>query len=303
MHTLYQPRRAWFALLMSMVLPGFGQLYNGQANKAIYVFLSFALVLIPGLALVALYLPTGWVVPVGALATLATLLLWCYGMADAWRTARSQSAYTPRPWQVGGMYALVFVLCNGVALPLCMGYVQSHVVASYHIPSTSMEPSVRMGDVLFADKRYNCPGCQSTVQRGDVAIFTYPNNRTQNYIKRVVALPGDRVQIQGRQVRVNGVLLNQQETATAQGWLVTEQWQGRSWQVQWASDTAPLPELDMQVPPGHAFVLGDNRSTSHDTRQFGTVPLQDIVGKALQIWFSRSHEEGVRWERLGAVVR
>lgn len=147
MHTLYQPRRAWFALLMSMVLPGFGQLYNGQANKAIYVFLSFALVLIPGLALVALYLPTGWVVPVGALAT---LLLWGYGMADAWRTARSQSAYTP---------------------------------------------------------------------------------------------------------------------------------------------------------PGHAFVLGDNRSTSHDTRQFGTVPLQDIVGKALQIWLSRSHEEGVRWERLGAVVR
>lgn len=303
MHTLDQPRKAGFAVLMSMVLPGFGQLYNGQPNKAIYVFLAFVLLLIPGLALVAVYLPAGWVVPVGALATLATVALWVYGMADAWRNARRLAEYTPRPWQLGGTYALVFLACNGLALPLAISYVQSHVVASYHIPSTSMEPSVRMGDVLFADKRYNCPGCQVAVQRGDVAIFTYPNNRTQNYIKRIVALPGDRVQIQGRQVRVNGTLLTQQETPTDHGWLVTEQWQGRNWQVQWDKAASPVPEVDIQVPPGHAFVLGDNRSTSQDTRQFGTVPLPDIVGKALQIWWSRSHDDGVRWDRLGMVVR
>jgi signal peptidase I len=305
-HPSNYPRKPALAVLMSLVLPGFGQLYNGQANKAIYLFLAFALLLIPGIAFVALHLPAAWVLPAGIAGLLSTLALWGYSMVDAWRTARQQAIYTAQPWQVEGTYLLVFLLCNVLALPLLTRYVQAHQVASYHIPSGSMEPSILAGDVLFADKRYNCPGCQTAVQRGDVAIFVYPNNRTQHYIKRIIALPGDHVRIQGRQVLVNGQPLTLQEQATAQGWRVTEGLEGRTWQVQWATPDAALnadaAPFDATVPPGHALVLGDNRSHTVDTRQFGVVPLHDVVGKALQIWFSRSSADGVRWSRMGMTV-
>ncbi len=301
--SVHQPRQPWFALLMSLVLPGFGQLYNGQINKGIYLFLGFAVLLIPAVVFMALYLPVAWVVPVGAAGCAGAFVLWIYGMVDAWRTARQSAQYTLRSWQLGSVYLLVFLLCNLLALPLLIDYVRTHQVASYRIPSGSMEPGVLAGDILFADKRYNCPNCASPVARGDVAIFTYPNNRTQNYIKRVIALPGDRVQIKGHRVSVNGTPLTTEETPAPQGVLVTERIDARSWQVQWSAiDTAPT-DIDMTVPPGHAFVLSDNRSTSRDSREFGTVPLQDILGKALQIWFSRSQADGVRWQRMGMVVR
>ena len=285
-----QPRKPLVALLMSLVLPGYGQLYNGQVNKGIWLFLAFALISVPGIAVAALYLPAMLTVPTLLLSAFAAIALWLFGMSDAWRQARRQQNYIPGGWQCSGAYAVVFFLCSGLALPLLINYVRSYQVEPFRIPSGSMAPAILQGDLLFADKRYNragwagLPGGRtSSVARGDIAIFTYPNDRTLKYIKRIIALPGDKVKIHNNEVQVNGVVL-----AAAP---LTSQTDGKQ----------ALTELDITVAAGQVFVLGDNRSNSTDSRDFGSVPMQDVVGKARQVWFS-SGPEGVRWQRLGKVL-
>jgi len=295
------PRRPENAVLLSLVLPGFGQFYNGELNKAIWLFLGFAILLVPGPAFVALYLPSFLMMPTLLIGLVLVVSLWLYGMTDARRVARKKQQYVAREWQVSGVYVLVFLLCNIVTLPMLTSEVRAHQVASFRIPSASMEPGLLPGDILFSDMRYNCPGCGSSVQRGDLAIFAYPNNRTEYYIKRIIGLPGDQIRVSGDKVWVNGSALTIRTEATNSGrLLVTEASGGRTWQVQWTS-TAQVPDLELTVPQGQAFMLGDNRNLSVDSRNFSTVPLQDIVGRARQIWFSASKTDGIRWKRLGNV--
>ena len=318
------PRQPWIAALASLVLPGFGQLYNGDLNRAIWLFLSFALLCVPGVALVALYLPAQLMLPCLLLGLALTISVWVYAVCNAWRSARASVASTGRAWQVSGVYALIFVLCDLLALPLLTQYVRQHQVEPFRIPSGSMEPGVRAGDMIWADKRYNCPGCQQGVHRGDIAIFAYPNDRSVRYIKRVIGLPGDHIQLKDRQVWVNGQALQSTAVVSVTG-TVQESIAERHWQVQWAepqstppaalsvaghagtmpplnrAETPPQKELQLTVPDGQVFVLGDNRLMSTDSRSFGTVPMQDILGRARQVWFS-SGPQGVRWERLGQVL-
>ena len=312
------PRKPWLAALASLVLPGLGQFYNGELNRAIWLFLTFALLSIPGLALVALYLPDGWMVPALALGLFMTLAIWIYSMWQAWHTARTVRNYCVQPWQISGVYALIFVLCDLVSLPLLTLYVREHQVEPFRSPSQSMEPSVMQGDFIFADKRYNCPGCRQGVHRGDIAIFAYPNDRSVRYIKRVIALPGDLVEYRSQQISVNGQPLQNALVGATKG-TVYEQIDGRRWQVNHASGsesaqpesvippmnrvaTKPITDLNFRVPDGQVFVMGDNRGASVDSRAFGTVPLQDILGRARQVWFS-SDQGAIRWTRLGLVLQ
>jgi signal peptidase I len=312
------PRRPLLAALASLVLPGFGQLYNGDLNRAIWLFLIFALLGIPGVALVALYLPDQWMLPTLLLGLTATLGVWAYAVAQAWRTARRQLPGPARAWQLSGVYALVFVLCDLLALPLLTLYVRQHQVEPFRIPSSSMAPSVHAGDMIWADKRYNCPGCKSGVHRGDIAIFAYPNDRSVSYIKRVIGLPGDQIVLKDRQVWVNGQALHSAGANPVNG-VLTETLNGRQWQVQWVEPpasatpagvapplnrvmTAQAQALQLTVPDGQVFVLGDNRLSSVDSRNFGTVPMQDMLGRARQVWFS-SDAQGVNWSRLGLVLQ
>ncbi|HQT27250.1 MAG TPA: signal peptidase I, partial [Burkholderiales bacterium] len=230
-----------------------------------------------------------------------TLAVWLYGMIDAWRGAKRRQDYFARSWQKSGLYALVFLVCNALALPFLIGYVRAHEVESFRIPSRSMEPGILHGDTIFADKRYNCPGCREAVQRGDIAIFVYPNNRTRYYIKRIIGLPGDHVAITGHEVMVNGKPLTVKEEKSPKGMLVTESMDGKTWAAQWTETAKKPPEANETVPPGQVFVMGDNRDESVDSRIFGTVALQDVVGKARQIWFSKGSGT-IRWTRFGKVL-
>ena len=297
-----KPRKPLFALLMSMILPGYGQLYNGDLNKAIWFFLSFALLTIPAVAVIALYLPSRWTLPAFIIGLIAVFVVWIYGMVDALRSARHKPDYVLRGWQNSGVYVLVLLLCNAVTLPLLTNYVRQYQVESFRVPSGSMEPTVMTGDMLFADKRYNCPGCKTGVKRGDIAIFAYPNNRTQYFIKRVIGMPGEKIKIQGADVFINGKSLRLSAQPQTNGLVVTETDGQTTWQVIWAATDRQLPQPEITVPQGHVFVMGDNRAASHDSRFFGTVPLQDVVGKARQVWLSVKGND-VRWERMGQVLQ
>ena len=294
------------AALKSLALPGLGQWHNGEINKAAWWFLAFAFINVPAVVLVALYLPPTWMMPGLALCLLLSVGLWLGSAVDAWRTARLAAlrhtdACMPKTdaaertpfWRISGVTVLLIVLCDFIALPLLIGAVRSHEVQAFRIPSASMAPTLLPGDFVFADMRYACVGCREPVRRGDVVIFSNPNDRTELNVKRVVALPGDRVQVDRDEVRVDGVQLEQVQGAA----------------LSFAGTASPVVQkptsaasLDFIVQPGQVFALGDHRRISVDSRHFGTVPLQDVVGRVRQVWFSWG-EGGVRWARLGQMIR
>lgn len=292
----YARRVPLIAALMSSTLPGFGQLYNGQANRAIWFFVVFSLVAIPLCAIVALFLPARLMVVVLALSLIVTLGLWIYGIIDAFRTAKKLSPYALKPWQTPSLYALVFILFNLIVLPMMVRYVNHNHVQAFRIPTQSMSPSVQQGDFIFANKNYNCPTCLWSVKHGDIAVFVYPNNRNLHYIKRVIGLPGDVVASRDGIVSVNGVELSTQINAgSGEEATRTESLNGRIWIV---DKKTSFDDFSTTVSAGHVFLLGDNRTASRDSRSFGEVPLADVVGQARQVWLSIG-EDGVRWRRLG----
>lgn len=294
------PRNPWIAALLSLALPGLGQFYNGELNKAFWLFLGFVFVgCFPGMTIAALFVPAVLMLPLLLISVVLTLGLWGFAILDAWRAAARRQVYTRREWQVSGFYVLLLLAGNAFVLTL-IAEVRQHMVQTFNIPTAAMQPGILRGDSLFADKRYNCPGCKTAVALGDVGIFVFPNDRTQYYIKRVIGLPGDRISIKSHDVIVNGRSLSRSQVVEGDFLLVTEQAGQHSWRVQWRKTGAP-PDFDLVVPPGQIFLLGDNRDMSTDSRQFGTVPLSDLVGNARQIWFS-SGEGGVRWNRLGKVL-
>lgn len=295
------PRKPLMAALMSFVLPGFGQLYNGDVNRGLLLFIGFTVCALPLMAIIALLLPASLMLPMLILANILCIGLWIYGIGNAWKTAKTLSQYTLQSWQKTGVYLLIF-LSAMLFIPAATLYVRANLVESFYLPSGSMTPSALTGDIIFANKNYNCPHCSYDVKRGDIGIFVYPNNRTHHYIKRIIALPGDKIEMGQQQVFINGLSLSRGKTeVVGDNTMVTEKHGDTEYQVQWlTADTDDMIELT--VPPGQVFVLGDNRSKSNDSRKFGTVPLRDVVGKAGQVWFSKG-EDGIRWGRLGKLLR
>jgi len=288
-------RRPLIAALMGVALPGFGQLYNGQFNRAIWFYLIFLIIAVPVTMIAVLYLPAALMSGVLAISVLLTVGVWLWGIIDAWRVAHRSNPYLLRTWQTSGVYAMVFLLCGLVVLPLLVSYVRNHQVQAFRIPSASMEPSVQRGDFIFSNMNYNCPNCWSHVKRGDVSIFVYPDNRTQHFIKRIIALPGDTVAASEGILSINGIALSAEASI---GQEVAESFEGREWKVIYKE---PMPDFSLTVESGHVFVLGDNRSKSNDSRVFGQVPLADVVGRARQVWFSKN-QEGIQWDRIGTTL-
>ena len=154
-----------------------------------------------------------------------------------------------------------------VALALYLG--ASLSVQAVHVEGTSMSPSLQNDDLVLAsrlDYRFHQP------QRGDIVIVRDPFDPGQDFIKRVVGLPGDRILIRARHVYVNGVRL--EEPYVSPDWRTTTNW----------PDFPDQPDGEL-VPPGDYFLLGDNRDHSSDSRLFGYVSGSQIESKAiLRVW-------------------
>ena len=176
--------------------------------------------------------------------------------------------------------------------------IRSFIVEPYKIPSGSMIPTLMIGDFILVDKNiygYKLPLTNITIidnenpNRGDVVVFKYPENQNINYIKRVIGLPGDTILYKNKKLFVNDQenILNKinhkfNPIEIADGTVFLEKIDDREYLI--LNQTAPSFNFKYTVPPNTYFVLGDNRDNSNDSRYWGPVPKENLVGKAFYIW-------------------
>jgi signal peptidase I len=169
--------------------------------------------------------------------------------------------------------------------------IRAFVAQAYNIPSGSMKPTLLVGDFILVNKlvyRFSEP------KRGDIVVFKYPIDPNIDFIKRIVALPGEEVEVRNNQVFINGKPLPLIEVGRGEEngvrKVIYEEVlpEGIKHKVQFYEDF-PFSKRDfgpVVVPPNHYFVMGDNRDNSEDSRYWGFLPRENIVGKAFVIYFS-----------------
>ncbi len=180
---------------------------------------------------------------------------------------------------------------------------RSFLVEPFQIPSGSMLPTLQVGDFILVNKftygiRLPVLGTKvkemENPERGDVIVFRFPQDPSINYIKRVVGVPGDRIRYENKSLYVNGepyplTLLAELPPANPEYQLLEEQIGDRSHQI-FRSLIESGMNQEWQVPENHYFVMGDNRDHSNDSRYWGTVADEYLVGRAFAIW--------VHWKSL-----
>jgi len=184
----------------------------------------------------------------GVLLVLRLVVKRVYALPHTWRTS------------------IVETLDASIFAALLSLLIITFVVQAFYIPSGSMEPTLQVDDRILVSKFSYRLG---RIARGDVIVFHYPLNPGKDFVKRVVALGGERVELRDGVVRINEQPITElYPTALAAG--------------DRACTTSYGPQ---KIPPGQLFVLGDNRCNSEDSRFFGFVPAGNVVGKALLVYW------------------
>jgi signal peptidase I len=301
-------RRPLVALFAGLLLPGLGHVYNGEPAQGA-ALLGLVALLLPSAAWLALHVPRPLLSLVVVVGVMASLAIYVYSVKAACRTAaRLREEFSPGPWNRFSVYFVLFLFGHMLVLGPMAGYAKDHLLETFKVPSASMLPTIVPGDRFFADKRVGHPGGVK-IQRGAIAVFVYPNDRTTMYVKRIIGLPGDRIEIDGTSVKVNGVEIRHEEVhdlGDSQHMLedhlaFRESGERGSYTVLWRKD-GKREQLSTVVPNGHVFVLGDNRDASQDSRAFGVLPIADVTALARQVWFSVSAENDLRLRRTGTLL-
>ena len=179
-------------------------------------------------------------------------------------------------------------------------FVITFIVQAFQIPSESMENTLLIGDYLLVDKLRYGGGLPEavmpyrTIKRGDIIVFRYPVHPTQHFVKRVIGLPNDRVRLINRRVYVNGKPL--QETYVRYSSPNHDMFRDEFPRLDipatglegdwWLQMRKLVEDGELIVPAGHYFVMGDNRDESSDSRYWGFVPRENIIGRPLLIYWS-----------------
>ncbi len=190
---------------------------------------------------------------------------------------------------------------------LAVFLIRSFVVEPFKIPSGSMMPTLLVGDFILVNKftyGLRVPILNNTFievshpKRGEVMVFHFPKDPSLDYIKRVVGLPGDKIEYRNKQIFVNGAPMAQQENGNYDyvgpglNQISTRRLMenlGTHNHDILIDDSNPVRDMQVTVPQGSYFMMGDNRDNSNDSRFWGFVPEQNVVGRAFFIWMSFDH--------------
>ncbi|MCX6550384.1 MAG: signal peptidase I [Acidobacteria bacterium] len=185
-------------------------------------------------------------------------------------------------------------------------FIRTFVVQAFKIPTGSMEPNLLIGDHLLVNKFVFAPTVSSgerlllpirDVRRGDVVVFKFPEDPERDFIKRVIGLPGETVELKAHRIYINGKAIDEPYAH----YLPRPERVG----AEVTSDDVRDAYGPAHVPPNHLFVMGDNRDNSEDSRYWGFLPTDNVKGRALMIYWSFDGGSGswnpiteTRWTRL-----
>ena len=193
----------------------------------------------------------------------------------------SKSKKKPKKKNVFREYAEAAVIAIILAL-----FIRTFVIQAFKIPSGSMIPTLLVGDHILVNKfiyGIKLPFANKTIvpistpQRDDVIVFIFPQDRSKDFIKRVIGLPGEILKMVDRKIYINGKLYDDK-------YGVYKDSHGQRMLIPLKSGFGPI-----SIPEDHLFVMGDNRDNSHDSRFWGFVPIESVRGKALIIYWSWPH--------------
>ena len=319
-------RRWWLAGLLSFLVPGLGQVYNGQETKGLlfYVILSvsggFLIILIH-----FLLKPPGrpflfWIIFLAVI--FISIALWLFIIFEAILSAKKISGdYILKGYNRWYIYLIIILVIRLVDFSVNTTVIEHNIFQGYRIPTRSMMPTLLVGDHFLCDLGYYN---NHNPERGDLIMFKWPVDESKFLIKRIIGIPGDTIQIVDNAVYVNQkkldlkflkkVTLEQgreadeyRETLGNSSYQILNQVTGNSGYGWVNRNFGPVT-----VPDGEYFVLGDNRGNSSDSRYWGMVRRDQICGRPVFIYFSWDTKipawnvwgrlASIRFSRLGEIL-
>ncbi len=180
---------------------------------------------------------------------------------------------------------IIAIICFSLVVTVLTGFViRKFVVQAYKIPSASMMPTLLVGDHILVDKTVS----GEDVKRGDIIVFKWPKDTRKSFVKRVVGVSGDKIEIRDKQLYINGNLLKEDYVIHTYDSIRKER-----------DNFGPVT-----VPNDSLFMLGDNRDNSYDSRMVGFVNYHMVEGKVIKIYWSWDRVNStMRWERIGMKVQ
>lgn len=292
-------KKPWLATFLSAIIPGIGQLYNRQIIK--------------GLLLIVAAVVVGGFENRYTWASLIGLYVYLFGIKDAFDAAEKQNGSAERFFlQDRTILLFMLVMFTLQAVPLAK-VIKENALEAFRIPAGSMYPTLRIGDQIFVGKTQPF---FDTVKRGDVVVFPYPENPAKNFIKRVIGLGGDKIQYVNGELYINdrlvpGRKLDEPLDAELSNLsnigapVLYEERNGEAvYRIQYFHDKSSINGGPWRVPLDSVFVMGDNRENSQDSRVWGPVKTETIIGKAVKIYWSWNRADmSVRWNRIGEMIQ
>ena len=165
---------------------------------------------------------------------------------------------------------------------------KTHIIQAFKVPAGSMLPTIQVGDHILVDKIAPEKG----IKRGEIIVFAFPEDERKDFIKRVIGLSGDKIEIKDKEIYINGEKIIENYVIHKDPHIKSKEYEPR--------DNMGL----ITVPSDSLFVLGDNRDQSYDSRYWGFVKTDKVKGKAIKIYWSwDSKNKEIRWNRIGMRVK
>lgn len=268
-------KKTWLAVFLTYLFSGIGQFYNKQIIKGC-AFLITAIIL---------YI----IADKYYIFQILLFPLYLFAMKDAFVSAERINGAERKFLDQEKRAVKAFILAMLLFHLIPFGQItKTHFIQAFKIPAGSMLPTIEIGDHIFVDKITHAKG----IKRGEIIVFAFPEDERKDFIKRVIGLPGEGIEIRDKEVYINDEKLTENYIIHQDQHIKPKEYEPR--------DNMGT----ITIPSDSLFVMGDNRDQSYDSRYWGFVKTDKVKGKVIKIYWSwDSKNKEVRWNRIGMRVK